>query len=256
MTDEAQAKLPLKPTSADIRAALKLRYEPASHALLFEVADSTGAAGKRYADAVAVGLWPSHGHRIEGIEVKVSRSDFLNEMKAPEKSQAVFQFCHRWWLACPKGMVKPEELPPTWGLLELHESGTLRERVKAMMLTPIAPTMGFIASLVRRHAGADEDMRRAIVQREVELQTKAIRERLDREAQRTRFDSVEQAKRGLEVLAAIKAQTGLDLTAYNAGDELLAAIKMAQQLAGNYGPLYNLREACKRVEQVIDDLPK
>lgn len=108
-----------KITSAHIRAALLLRYPVGSHALLWEVANGTGGNTRRFADAVAIGLWPSHGHAIEGIEIKVSRSDLLNELKNPEKSQPVYQYCNRWWLACPKGMAIIDEIPQSWGLMEL-----------------------------------------------------------------------------------------------------------------------------------------
>ncbi len=50
----------------------------------------------RAADAVAMDLWPSKGLEIHGHEVKVSRSDWLSELKQPEKCEPVKRYCDRW----------------------------------------------------------------------------------------------------------------------------------------------------------------
>jgi hypothetical protein len=49
------------------------------------------------------------------IEVKVSRSDFFADRKKPERDAGGIGI-YRFYL-CPEGMIKPEELPPRWGLL-------------------------------------------------------------------------------------------------------------------------------------------
>ncbi|KAA3532717.1 hypothetical protein NLO85_27695 [Pseudomonas savastanoi] len=49
------------------------------------------------------------------IEVKVSRSDFFADRKKPERNAGGIGI-YRFYL-CPEGMIKPEELPPRWGLL-------------------------------------------------------------------------------------------------------------------------------------------
>jgi hypothetical protein len=75
--------------TSDINAALRRFYKTTEYALMFEVADSTGANSHRRADAVAMNLWPSRGLYIEGIEVKVSRSDWRKELDTPSKSWPV-----------------------------------------------------------------------------------------------------------------------------------------------------------------------
>jgi hypothetical protein len=89
------------------------------------VGNDTGARVRRHADAVSIGIWPSTGHRIHGFEVKVSRADFANEMKNGAKAEAIMQFCHHWSLATPPGLVRVDELPPTWGLVTF-DGKTLR----------------------------------------------------------------------------------------------------------------------------------
>ena len=54
---------------------------------------------------------------VHGFEVKVSRSDWLRELKDPCKSEAWSRYCHHWWLVAPRDVVKPGELPENWGHL-------------------------------------------------------------------------------------------------------------------------------------------
>jgi hypothetical protein len=243
-----------KITSADVRAALKLRFEPASHALLFEVANATGAGARRYADAVAIGLWPSHGHKIEGVEIKVTRADFLSEMKDATKSQAVFRFCNHWWLACPRGMVTPEELPPTWGLLELMENGTLRTRVKAPKLDPEPVDLGFLASLVRRHAGVDEEMAQAMLARmRAELRSEYDRD-LENRRRNDRDHRAQAVEAGIAMLDKIQAETGLDLRNFQTAHTLLPCIKVAQALGHGWSaPLPQLRRHAQNLLKALDE---
>ncbi|MGH8078926.1 MAG: hypothetical protein ACREP7_00035, partial [Lysobacter sp.] len=211
-------------TTADaVRAALKLRFPAQSHALMFEVAPATGG-GTRYADAVAVGLWASHGHLVQGIEIKVSRADFLHEMKQPEKSEPVMRYCGRWWLACPRGMVKPEELPPTWGMLELGDNGVLMPKIKAPILRPVPVDLAFFASLCRRRAGRDEAMTDAAVSKQVEEKVRDIQRRLEGDhAKRLGFNQ-QRILDAESTLGAIQERTGIDLTAYGAEEDIVAAI--------------------------------
>lgn len=49
------------------------------------------------------------------FEVKVSRADFLQEIKK-EKFKKSFPFADKFYYACPEGMIKPEEVPSGCGL--------------------------------------------------------------------------------------------------------------------------------------------
>jgi len=243
---------PVKITSADVCAALKLRYPKEQHSLLFEVAPSTGG-GTRYADAVAVGLWASHGHKIEGIEVKVSRSDFLNEMKQPEKSQPVFQFCDLWWLACPKDMVRPDELPKTWGLLELQSDGVLKVKVKAPRLEPRPITLAFFASLCRRMAGVDEEIAASMMQR----WRQDLQEQLRRESDATVASRIgarlKEAETTMALIEKIKTETGIDFTSYRNKD-LIETIKVVQEL--NVGWRGSLGSVLKEMAALAETIHK
>lgn len=245
--------------STEIRCALRLRYPAGSHALLWEVANSTGSAQRRFADAVAIGLWPSHGHEIEGIEIKISRGDWLRECAQPEKSQEVFQFCHRWWLAAPKGLVSADELPVTWGLLELV-GDVLRVKKKAPALKPRAPALGFVASMLRRHAGADAEMTEELLRRE----RKADQEQLEKQRKLQRDSDLSFRQRQLAELdaklIAIREATGIDFNKdFRPAADWIAAIKFLSGRAYGDGlsraALDELRAQLASVIKKIDAFP-
>lgn len=50
------------------------------------------------------------------IETKISRSDFLIDFKKPHRQEGCGVGNYRYY-ACPNGLIKPEELPPKWGLI-------------------------------------------------------------------------------------------------------------------------------------------
>ena len=53
------------------------------------------------------------------IECKVSRSDFLKDRKKPHREKGMGKF--RLY-ACPKGLIRVDELPPKWGLIYVENS--------------------------------------------------------------------------------------------------------------------------------------
>ena len=113
------------------------------------VKDRAGAWHNRTADAVTVDLWPSKGNEMHGFEVKISRSDWLNEVRDPSKASAVKTYCDRWWLVIPTAdMVRPGELPVDWGLLVCHGAG-LRVAKAAPKLKATPATRSFMAALLR-----------------------------------------------------------------------------------------------------------
>lgn len=98
------------------------------------------------ADFIAIDKYAStqamHGH-----EVKVSRSDWLTELRDASKADRVKRFCDFWWLVVPDAsIVKPGELPDEWGLL-VQMGQKLRTKVQAPKLTPDPLTLDFVAGL-------------------------------------------------------------------------------------------------------------
>lgn len=101
---------------------------------LSEVRDSTGFDSGRSADALALGMYSSRGRELWGFEFKVSRSDWLCELRKPEKAESWFQYCDRWGLVVSSAeIVKVEELPVGWGLGVPSKNG---QRVKWLVQPP------------------------------------------------------------------------------------------------------------------------
>ena len=79
--------------------------------------------GSRFADGVSYCNVPSWGHKVEGYEVKVSRSDWLSELKDPTKAEATIRNVDRFWVVAPKGVVKDEaEVPEKWGWMVAYQN--------------------------------------------------------------------------------------------------------------------------------------
>lgn len=136
--------------TADILARLQARYGAPNYAFFREVGDATGGVQRRWADGLAVSLWPSRGLTIEGFEVKASRADWKKELADASKADRICRYCDYWWIVVgDPGIVKDGELPPTWGLLVPHGSG-LKCQVKAPKLEPTPLTREFVAALSRR----------------------------------------------------------------------------------------------------------
>ena len=105
----------------------------------------------RTIDALAVDLWPSSGHPIHGFEVKVSRSDWLTELKDPEKSQAFMRYVDHWWLVVPDAAIVRDDLPAGWGLL-VESGGGLRIKRRAPKLAREPMPVGMTAAWLRATA--------------------------------------------------------------------------------------------------------
>lgn len=114
--------------------------------------DYWGSGPLRTADALAIDLWPSSGNLIHGFEVKVSRSDWLTELKDPEKAEAFKAYCDHWWLVVPDAAIVRDDLPDGWGLLAVGSHGKLRARRKAPLLDKKPMPTGMVAAWLRATA--------------------------------------------------------------------------------------------------------
>lgn len=57
------------------------------------------------------------------IEVKVSRADFKKDFMKTSRNSSELQIGKRRLYLAPKGLIKIEEIPTSWGLLEWNGSG-------------------------------------------------------------------------------------------------------------------------------------
>lgn len=194
MTDTAPCDK--KFTARDLIERLRLRYAPPEWILLEEVANGTGGNKSRCADALALSCYPSRGCQLIGFELKVSRSDVLRELKDPDKSVPLQKHCDLWYLVAPPGIVSPDEVPLSWGLLLTHGAGfKLAKAAKQNDEAPKAWSRTFVASLVRsafKQAPADTELAKA-------------RDEGFRSGQSQGNYEGERAKRDLEALQAVTA---------------------------------------------------
>jgi hypothetical protein len=198
--ERAEGWLPDLPTltSAQVLGALGRRHPmdgvngmPGRWVFCREVQASTGAyADVQRFDAVAVGLVPSTKYARVVYEVKVSRSDWLRELRpVPDVRDAYgrlggmraaavarnaeampnwqVSYRNKWdaalavstefWIAAAPRCIQLGELPPEAGLLEVRLWGKDREpRAKVVRSAPVRqtamPDAGFWAAVLRRAA--------------------------------------------------------------------------------------------------------
>lgn len=172
-------------TATQVDRLCRKHFEPPHFVYLRQVRNGTGYSRRttRTADAIAMGTWPSRGVYLHGVEIKVSHSDFLAELKNPEKAEEIAQYCHFWWLAISHPKVAPlNEVPINWGVLCVSEDSEKMEVLRdATKKDATRPDHSLIAALLRR-VGEDylhkdglrewEDNREAAIRKTCEGQAK------------------------------------------------------------------------------------
>lgn len=158
--------------AAEVLAALKAGVAgPRSSKIAVEelrMGSGFGAAQMRRIDLWVIDPGPATGCRTASYEVKVSRSDFLGELKQPNKQRSARLFSDEFWYVAPEGLIKPEEVPDWAGLIEVRELGEgerggwwvrtgdgrrrfrLSYTVPAPVLSKAAPSWPLVVSLLRR----------------------------------------------------------------------------------------------------------
>jgi len=122
---------------------------------LSEVQDGTGYARSGAADGVIIPIWPSRGHCMIGIEIKVSRGDWLKELKQPRKADAFFKKCYQWYLVTmgKDNIAQPEEIPQPWGHIHISDEEKVRTKKKAPGNAAAKPLDNFVVSMLRNVQG-------------------------------------------------------------------------------------------------------
>lgn len=219
-----------KYTAGELWQLLKLKYAAPQYALFQEVRNGTGYARRqeRYCDAIAMCLWPSMGIELHGFEIKVTYSDWKRELADPSKSAEFIQYCDKWWIVAPKGVVPVGELPANWGLLEpkvkhlgITKSASTNENKKA--LDPL-----IIASIFRRqHEQLATFEKTHVPVRDIETRLRAEYDRGMKDAQRgPERRAYEKLKKSVE---DFEKASGLRIDAFN-GPTLGAQVRALNEL--------------------------
>jgi hypothetical protein len=153
-------------TAEELYRLLQERYEtfghePVGSGFFREVPVATGTQENiRRLDAWRIEAWPSKGFARHAFEVKVSRADWLRELKDPRKRRPMLRFANSVYVVANPGVVKLDELPPELGLLEPRRQGEprgtdrldgvhLQQIVNAPWLDSSAPSWSFVVALLR-----------------------------------------------------------------------------------------------------------
>lgn len=242
--------------SEDIRAALAKKFCAPEYALFFEVGDATGGRARRWADAVAMGLWPSRGLSLAGFEIKVSRQDWVREMRQPAKAEAIAQYCSQWWMVTAPGLIKEGELPELWGHFELHPNG-LRV-IKSAPITEAAPiSRAFLAALLRRASELDRRIDRETLAKAMAKDEEATKARIDREIEFRTSRAEERAKSAEEKLRKIYEACGLTESEasslfYDGGFSRAVGMVHKLGVAKTYNGLADLAQKVRPMADAID----
>lgn len=139
-------------TACDVRAALHRRFPAKTYVCIEEA--PTGPWRNGGIDFVAISCWASRKYEVDAIEIKVSYSDWKNELEKPYKNDWWFRHSHRFWIACPAWLAPriAAELPLGWGLLAV--TTTCREYLKAKKREPEAIEWPSCVGLLRAITGA------------------------------------------------------------------------------------------------------
>jgi hypothetical protein len=155
-------------TESDLLDQLAVRFSAPACGFLRHVPDGTAGNKNATIDGLAMELWPSRGYSLYAFEVKVSRYDWLRELKKPQKADRIAQLVDVFYVVAPDGVVQMPELPRTWGLITFHQTAKTRTLsfhppIQKLQTKPI--DRAFLASLFRKiekHAYSDADVTRQI----------------------------------------------------------------------------------------------
>jgi len=138
--------------AADLLELLRRRHsDPQEWVFCSEVPDGTGGQLNRFIDAFAINCFHSNDLLKIAYEIKVSRGDFLRELKHDYKRRHAMMLSNQFYFVTPKGLVTPEEIPFDCGLMEAW-AGALEVVVKAPKRSTHPPSWTFLVSLCRRLA--------------------------------------------------------------------------------------------------------
>jgi hypothetical protein len=120
-------------------------------AVFAELRAGTGYDNQQRIDLFAMNLYPSNNFRSIAYEVKISRADFVNEIKKPKKRKFAESVAHECYFAVPHAMITSDEVPEGWGLYEINAAGPRRTKI-ALQRDSVTWGQSFVASIARRSA--------------------------------------------------------------------------------------------------------
>jgi hypothetical protein len=199
-----------KDTEWSMCELIRKRFPEPAHVVIRQVRNAAAFEATNTADAFAMGVWPSRGLHLHGFEIKVSRSDWLNELKKPWKSDAFQPFCDFWWLVTSPGVVQLGELPEGWGHLERkgQRLECKTEPTKNPDPKPIPRTL--LAAIVKRQGDPDKAALREADQKGYERGV--AQEKKLQESERERHVALRDQVKAFEAASGVRIEIWSDGT--------------------------------------------
>lgn len=147
-------------TSSELLASLRRHYiEPGSlqpgGVFVSEVTPNGTWVTDHYGrcDAIYCGFTATSKRLLIGHELKVSRPDWLRELKSPYKADGWATECHEFWLVVSDpGIVDEGELPDGWGLMTPGgRGGRMKRLVKAETKRNHRPAWDVVRAVLARY---------------------------------------------------------------------------------------------------------
>lgn len=144
-------------TTKKLLGLLSEKHPAEQWAFFPELGNASGYLSDRRIDAFAIQLWSSASKHATGwsiaYEIKIARSDFMNEIKDPEKRKKFVDMSNEFYYVTPPGLLNPSEIPEECGLIE----GTTSLKVKkiAQQRSNIMYSPEFFSSLCEREDKRD-----------------------------------------------------------------------------------------------------
>ena len=139
-----------KEKTRQIIELLRHRHEPPEWASFEELELRTGHNAQR-CDFFAINCWPSKKYWRVAYEIKVSRGDFSNEMNKPDKRKASEELANECFFVVPAGLLKVDEIPEGWGLIEKNKGGLRKNKhAKQRSTNGKFLPIEFVGALARR----------------------------------------------------------------------------------------------------------
>jgi hypothetical protein len=237
-------------TAGDMLNLLTVRYAAPAYAFLSQVRNQTGFSKSivRTADGLALSLYPSRGIHLHGFEIKVSRGDWLSELRNPVKADEIGKHCHYWWIVAPSTQIVPiDELPATWGLL-IERGGKLFTAKEATFMNPEQLPLTMMGAIFRK---ATESMipgdvfqtrlQEALAQRQLNIAPDLVRrEKLVAEKE--------------DLYRKFEDESGLNINEWNLGD-VAAAVRVIKdnKIDGYIDRLKYAKENFERMSKLIGE---
>lgn len=228
-----------------------------------EVRNDAGFAASRSIDAVSLGLWPSRGLNLTAYELKVSRGDWLRELRDPAKAEAFAGLVDYIYLVVSdEAIIEPGELPDTWGLLAARGKTTKKLHLiaNATRLTPTDQgrrqplpagfNRGFLVAMMRQAARQGAATPEAITQA-----VNAALALADKRHQAERATLIRERDANADAIRAFEQAAGIRITAgygyahdpATVGAALRAVLNGDKTAERHRQHLEQLRESAERI---------